>query len=444
MRIRFLGATSAPQLEGTKYGKGPLQRFVHWPPDDLKELIGNRATLCLGARKGCIFHQEPLKWNTNKSNYINVVVYEGVNKAGTQYKERKIIMFDCKSTLGDHIKAQCLSLQINPEERDWVLMRSGSGKNDTSYTATMMPSCIDGETIDLTEFPDQDLCADDEITAVIDPDKYNADSPMTPEAQTAWYEQLVSDQEELNNWGDDATAKPKAGTTQRKPPTAPAGAPTAAAGKPATANGQQITLPGAKRGPGRPPGSGVKAAPPAAPKAAGKAAPPPAPKPAGPSPYDLACKVLDPWGKPMKSSEGLEWLASLEPDFLESAENAEYAVTQEQIDAAKLVLAGPKKAGPPAAPKAAAQTEPEEATEGGDDDLPGLQARLLQLTKSVPTLANFKTMRTFLKELGDGATAVSKITDTARLQALIALCEEGDESVAAALEDAAGWLESLG
>lgn len=424
VRFRFVGPSLVPEIaDNKKYADGPLQSWTHWAPDELAEKCGGaRSIRCIDVRNGCLFHTEPLKWRSGKNNNVNVVVYEDVDVKKKTYGSRKIVVFQGGVQVFGTIREQAASIGVSPDQVDWVLSKTGKGLQ-TTYTAVPITDVLD-KTFDIMEFDEQPNYADDDVPQLVDFTKFDSFKEMTPDDQRAWYENLMKANEKPPEEGDAPAA---AGT---EPPGPPAGAPGTQAATP-PANGTKISLPG-KRPPGRPSNAEKAATTAAAPPKA-----PAPPKPAGPSPeqiaYQNACTVADTTGVSMKDSEFLDFITE------QDGPNEEYGVTQEMIDAAKLVKAGPPappaaaappKAPAPPKPAPAAAPEPEAGT-----DVTELTSKLLQLTKSSPVLKDFKKMRKFLDKCANGAKAVGKIEDPELLLELIALCEAGDEAIEEQLAD---------
>jgi hypothetical protein len=433
VRIRIIGGKSCPDIaDSKKFADGAQQAWTHWAPDELAESLGgSRSTPCIDVKNGCIFHQEPLKWRSGKSNWVNIVVYEGADGRKMSYDSRKILVFTGGVKIFQQIFEQSNGMDLDPDEVDWQISKSGKGR-DTVWVATMIQKLMD-ETISLNEFEEQPEFADEEYPMLIDVFQFDAFAKdMTPATQREWYEKLVTPKEGAE------TAPATASETSAEPPAAPAGAAT----KPVAAAPKiGIKTPGAK--PGRPPKAKEEPAAEATatPVAAAKTKPNPAY-----AEYIAATEMLDPWGVDMLHSEYLDFMADMEgPD-------TEYGITTEHIAAAKLARGGapsetisvgpatpPKPAAPAAkptlpkpAPAAAVAAEPEAAAEGIED----ARAKLLTLTKSSVLLKSFKPMNKFLKTLAGGVKSVNAIEDLELVNDLIELIESGDENVQSALDQA--------
>jgi hypothetical protein len=260
---------------------------------------------------------------------------------------------------------------------------------------------------------------------LVDFRQFDSFKALDAAGQRAWYEKLLKEGEEKNE--PETPAGEAVAALQETAPTP--------AVKPA---GGKITL--AKPATGKP-AAATPPAPPApkpAPSAAKTPPPPPQAAKTAPNPahaaWEKACAVLDPWGVALGESENVD-------QVVEIGISAEYQIDQEMLDAALLVQAGePEKTvtlakTPPPPPPAAKPAPTAPAADAGDDaDVPALQARLLQLTKSSPVLKNFKNMSTFAKTCFGGAKAVGKIEDAELLASLIEICENGDD----AIKEAAG------
>lgn len=374
-------------------------------------------------KKGCIFHADPLKWGSSKTNHVGVIEYVGYDVKKKKYDDVAILNFPIGVKLAGLIGEQLKAVGKDFDDIDtveWIISKTGSEKA-TQWSATMLPDVLKDD-FSLSEFPDQPNFGDDELPPLVDYDKFDEEKPTTAAGQRKWYDELIAGSEGASD--------------EETPPGPPAGAASATSAKPATANGKPITLPKpaaaakppaaaaeqpVKRGPGRPPKPPAAAASPIKPIAK---------PPAGPTPFELAQKTANPWaGVDGDKRKTFKELDDSEIDFIiDAGATEESGFTQAQVDAATIIKEGPKSKGvtPPEPPA-------DEAADEGED-LGALQARLLSLTKSSESLKNFKNMKLFLQNCADGAAAIQKIDDADLLKSLIELVE-GDED---ALKEAAG------
>lgn len=408
-RVRFIGPNLFPELAGSKFEEGVFQRWVHWAPEELKDLVKGPVP-CIGPSK-CLFHQDPLKWRSQCSNFVNAIIYDGVKAKERTYDSKRIVMLDIRTQIGEQIQASASDLGYEIDQVEWILTRSGKGINDTSYTATIIERPLEAK-ISLKKFEAQEEYADEDFPQLIDPTQFYANRPQTRALQEEWYEKLQEDERELEEESDRNTKAEKENTLATKPLPGKKTAPAAA-----TKN-KLIEMPG-KRGVGRPPMKTPEAK---------------RPPTKTVSAYEKAQAVLCPSGEPLTPDhEFLDFFATAK-----KSEWAEYGITPEIHEAAKIVLAGPsaepETKRPPKASKAveeAVEEEEEELAEEAEteeNNVEILRADLLKHIKSLPTLKNLKNLQKFLKA-ASGFSAVSKIEDEEVLQGMIELCESGDEAV---------------
>lgn len=404
IRVRFIGPNLFPELANSKFKDGVFMRWVHWAPDELKDLVKGPVP-CLGPSK-CLFHQDPLKWRSQCSNFVNAIIYDGVKAKERTFESRRIVMLDIRTKIGEQILASASDLGYEIDQVEWILTRSGKGMQDTSYIATIIERPLE-EKILLKKFEAQEEFADQAFPQLIDPLQFYSNKPQTREQQEEWYERLQEDDKELEEGSSENTRTEKDNTL-----------PKSLLGTKAKT---KIEMPG--KGATRPPLKAETKRPPL--KTAVKVL----------SEYEKAQQVLDPSGEPLTPDhEHLEYFANAP-----KAEWADYEITKEIQEAAKIVLAGPQEDEEDEAPavkrpplkKATKQVEPEPEEEDEElgDDVEELRASLLQHIKSLPSLKGLKNLQKFLKNAA-GVTAVSKIEDIGDLQGMIELCESGDEAVA--------------
>ena len=405
--IRFIGTTIVPELEGTKYGEGPAQKWQHWAPDDLAEKIGGaRGIQCCGVRDGCIFHQEPLKWRAGKQNIANVVVYEDFDVKKRTYTAKKIMVFQGGVMVFQQIRdqAEAVGRLDDIDAVYWLISKTGKGK-DTSWTATMIveddKKPIDKD-FDIMEFDEQPAYADANLPMLIDYDEFPGFEEQTPATQREWLDKLLTSSEATPE-GTEAPATQ--GTTDAAPPGPPAGAPGTAA---APAAGRKITLAGKNA-----PGAATPPPPPAA------KAPPPPPAPKGPSKAEVeaAVTLLESWNE--GTSHNVEHLQYV-------IDTAGFSDDYKNAATLLLSLEGSKAPSPPPPPAASNG----HAATGNVEEL---RARLTKAYKQSETLKNFQNMRKFLDGPGGGVKAIGKIEDPDLLLELIAMVEAGEDAIKEAI-----------
>lgn len=387
VRLRF--------ISGPGKFEGPEERWQHWPPDS----DTNRSPiLCIGARSGCIFHQEPIKWvkasegggSLKKTYLTNVKVYE-MEKG--QCVGAKVYVLG-GNQIYDSIAQQASMLGVDPSDYEWVIGKTGTGKQ-TKYTATMIGvNLIEPSGVDLSTLEDQPAeWAADENPKLIDFDKFEGFKKRTPQEQMAWFDGRD------NKGGDEEEASTTTSTETVTPPAAPA----------PTGKGK-ITLGAAPAATAKP----AAQAPPPAPAAAPPPAPAP-PAPAGPSQADIdAAKAkIDSWSA--GSSENIDHLKYV---------LSEAGFDQSFKDAATLLLSLSETtpATPPPAPAA--------TSTGGD--LESLKKELQGALTTMQVFKSFPNMKKFFNLAGEGKNALNSL-DENDFNTLLPIVRQGEDAVKAAI-----------
>lgn len=393
VRLRFIA--------GPGKFEGPEERWQHWPPDS----DSNRSpVLCIGARSGCIFHQEPLKWvkasegggSLKKSYLANVVVYEMDKGTCTG---RKVYVLG-GNQIYDQIAQQCAMLGVEAPDYDWVIGKSGTGKQ-TKYTATMVPKALEPNGIDLSSLEDQNPeWAAAENPKLIDFDKFEGFKKRTPQEQAAWFEGRTQSNDETTEETPAAAA-----TTATAPPAAPSTPPPGSQSAKPKINLPPLNAPAAA--------PAAAAPPPPAPVAV---APPPAP--AGPSQADIdAAKAkINSWNA--GSAENVEHL-----NYVLTTDGFDQAFK----DAAKLLLSlgeTTKAVAPPPAPAAAATGAVDEAS---------LKQELQGALTSMTVFKSFPNMKKFFNKAGADKSALNALT-AEDMQTLLKVVRQGEEAVKAFIQ----------
>lgn len=188
-----------PAPEHTKYGKATKQ-FQHSPPREQELLFGGYCSiLCIGARSGCIFHDEPYKWKPQLKIPINVIEYE-VDKSNRLTGNRFIKLWIIGPRILDGLKSQLAMNNIEMDaiaNYDLFLKRSGS-KQTTSYAVSIAPQTIEAQIE--WNFPSQGDFGDDEYPFLVDFNKLFGFEEMTPSEQQTWLaERIEKGREKMTN-----------------------------------------------------------------------------------------------------------------------------------------------------------------------------------------------------------------------------------------------------
>ncbi len=448
VRLRILAPQNAPAIPlDSLYANGTWDKSKHFPPDDVKAVIGARPVDCIGIRNGCIFHEGLLSWDTSYDNLINVVVYGGVSAKDKTYTESFILGLNMKLSLWKNMGEQLGLLGFEKNQLwavDWIIVKTGEGQFNTKYNCTAISAVLDEE-INLLEFPAQAEYGDNELPMIIDFRKFSPNPLTTPQQQEEWY----------NNSQAKAALKAASdsiGTTQHALPTPQARVMSLPAGIPPTLRNvtqsapapvQQITMSSGteakKRG--RPAKNALPVgelnptitamAPVKLPPAIGKL--PVAPVAKVESAYEVACAVLDPWGNTLKDSEHLDFIATATPE-----QQAEYGLSLEVVAAAVTVKAGPAVAPvvvKPSLPKLPGQAVAAVVESACIVDLETPRASLTKILMSLPVFKNPANIMQFLKLFFPDGTirTVRQITDVDALLQIIEFAGQGNDAIAEAI-----------
>jgi hypothetical protein len=463
VRIRILAPQIAPAiLADSIYANGTWDKAKHFPPDDVAAVIGKRPCDCIGIRNACIFHESLLAWDTTYENFINVVVYQGINAKEKTYAESFILGLNMKLSLWKNMGEQLSLLGYEKNQLwavDWMIIKTGEGQYNTKYNCTAISDVLEAE-INLEEFPAQAEYGDNESPMLIDFRKFYPNPLTTPQQQEEWY----------NNSQAKAalkSASDNVGQHVPNPRVQAIAAPTVALQAPPTLPGIRNVTPVATAVPvkqitmqsgnepkkrGRPAGSGKNTTIPVAElnpeitkvPAIGQLPAPPAPVKTV-SAYETASKVLDPWGVEMLNSEYLQFIVDAEED-----QYAGYNLTPEIVTAATLVLAGPpvepvvvkpilpglpKLPGQGAVVVAAPVVEHHPITTADVSTVDLHRATLTKLLMSLPVFKNPANIMQFLKLFFPDGTVrtVRQINDVDSLTQIIAFAEQGNDAVAQAI-----------
>jgi hypothetical protein len=204
VRIRLIA------VEGTKYAE-PAKRFQHWSNDT--NISGPIA--CIGPRAGCLFHTPPLDWRVSASFVMNAVYYILENGA---VKERKIVAMPAGASVYGHIKDHADIIGVNPTEVDWIINRTGTGKNDTKYTVVMAPGGPLDKEINLAEYPDQAAYADKNYPQLVDYDGFDGYRMRSLAEQEAWLEEKLGTGDGTVKLGSGPVQAALSGSTQEALP----------------------------------------------------------------------------------------------------------------------------------------------------------------------------------------------------------------------------------
>ncbi len=460
VRLRILAPQNAPAITlDSIYANGTWDKSKHFPPDDVKAVIGARPVDCIGIRHGCIFHEGLLTWDTSYDNLINVVVYQGVNAKEKTYTESFILGLNMKLSLWKNMGEQLGLLGFEKNQLwavDWIIVKTGEGQYNTKYNCTAISDPLDQE-INLLEFPAQADYGDSELPMIIDFRTFYPNPLTTPQQQEEWYNnaQIKASLKAASEVvGSQHAALPNPKVMQLPaglPPTLRNVTQTASVNAPPPV--QQITMQSGteakKRG--RPAGSTkntmipvaqlnptITQAPQIMPLSAIKA-PPTIGKITVPAPlkhtsaYEVACAILDPWGNALKDSEHLEFIAIATPD-----QQAEYGLSPEVVAAAVTVKAGPVAAPvvvKPSLPKLPGQSTPVAVVSTEVNDLDTHRASLTKILMSLPVFKNPANIMQFLKLFfpEGNIRTVRQITEVDALTQIIEFASQGNEAVAAAI-----------
>lgn len=377
----------------------PEQIWQHWAPEG----AGMPPVMCIGERNGCIFHDQPLAWRLGKTNVMNAIHYTPNGSGGW---DAKIVVLQAPATLLTQIRDQSRNVNIDPTTVDWIISKSGQGKEGTKYNAVLAPGLpIHGTaSIDLTQWPAQEEgFANPNVPQLVDYDRIEGFQPMSAAEQEAWFDKVAENvQKKKSGAQPGAPAAPAAPAAGSVPPVAPPPAAPAAPPAPAPAPAPQAA-------PAPPPAAAtapLPSMPPAAPPAPAPAAPA---APAAPNPLDAAKALPDPWNQ----GRTMGALAPHELKFIVD-KAASFAGFQSQLQAAKMLLE--------AAPAAAAATPP---AAGGDQA--ALKTQMEQLMQSMPIFQDFQIARSFFEKVTGKKSLKSMSAE--ELQKLVSIALQGDDAV---------------
>lgn len=375
-------------IEGPGKYAEPQDRWQHWAEGEAAKHIKGPVG-CIGARQGCIFHVEPLKFRTSKQFVMNCIVYETDAKGNVTGSKIAVLS---GNQIFEQMKNQCTMVNADPTAIDWLVGKTGTGKQ-TTYTVSMVPGGpIDGNIPDLSRFESQGDLAAEENPKLVDFDKFDGFRKRTPAEQQQWYEDQMAAAEPSLETEDAAAATPAAPVAAR--PAAPA---FAAPPVPATvAPKPKITMP---------------------PKAAPKLAPPapkPAPKPAAPS-LDQLKAAADPWGE--------KTFGELDAETLTFIANTD-GFTDEHKQIASTLLNATS-----AAPAAAPAVSNGAATL----DEAAMRTELGEIIKSSAILKGFPNMKKFFTLAGNGDKKALAALDGDELAQLLDIARQGDDVIAQAI-----------
>jgi len=361
---------------GGKYSE-PAKRFQHWPDTaDIKSPIA-----CIGTRSGCLFHAPPLDWRCSASFCMNVMVYT-IDPKTKEVTDRKIMAFPAGQQVYGGIKDAAEMVGLDPMAVDWLIARTGTGKNDTKYTVVQAPGDpIDGATLNLEDFPKQAEFADAAVPQLVDYDQFDGYRRRTREEQEAWYNEMLGVAEQQQSLPSSRNAALPA-SREALPPARPD------AIDAEFTETTQSTPPKPKIGLGTPP------------KPAAAAPPPPKPSPK---------IMMDPWGE--KKMGELD-----EPTLKYIIETPGFS--PEHVAAAKELLGGSAA-----------------ATNGAESNLDALRKELTQLISTLPSIKEYPQARKFMSI---GGAASTKALSAEGLHKLLTLARQGDAAVAAAIAQANG------
>lgn len=466
VRLRILSPQIASAIPvDSYYANGTWDKAKHFPPDDVKSVIGARPVDCIGIRHGCIFHEGLLAWDTTYDNLINVVVYDGVDARAKTYTESFILGLNMKLSLWKNMGEQLGLLGYEKNQLwavDWIIVRTGDGQYNTKYNCTAIPDTLDQE-IDLLEFPAIEEYNDSSLPMLIDFRKFYPNPLTLPSQQEEWYNNaqakamLKAASDGVPSGGNSApraSAQVVHAVLPAAPqlPGVPVGMRNVTASVPPVAVSQitmQSTETVKKRG--RPAGTTKNTQIPVAqlnptitqaprimsmsevgkPPTIGKIVVPAAPSQLNlRAVYDAACLIVDPWGSPLSSSQYIEFIVNATAEQQE-----EYTLTSEVIAAAKLVQAGPPVSAPvvpqlPKLPGQAITVSPVVQQDSSEvDDLRG------KLTRNLMSLSVFKNptnIMSFLKIFfpEGNIRTVRQITSVEMLQQILEHTEQGNEAIA--------------
>ncbi len=473
VRIRILAPQIAPAISADSiYAKGTWDKAKHFPPDEVKLVIGARPVDCIGIRNACIFHEGLLSWDTTYDNLINVVVYEGVSPREKTFTDSFILGLNMKLSLWKNMGEQLALLGFEKNQLwavDWIIVKTGDGQYNTKYNCTAIPDTLEPE-IDLVQFPAQEEYADIEVPAIIDFRKFYPNVLTTPQQQEEWYNnaQAKAAQKSPQEY---AAAAQQSTVAHAVMPALNSGQqlmgiPPAMRNVTQVPAPQQITMQSGGEAPkrrGRPPGSTNNTKIPVAqlnpvitqmpqmvtvaqlrtgtiPPAIAPVAPPVI-KTIDPSQaYNDACLLVDPWGQTLKDSQYIEFIVNAD-----AAQQQEYVLTPEIVAAAKLVKAGPPippaetavQIVKPSLPKLPGQglitpVVTSVAPAGEVSELDNLRGQLTKQLMSLPVFKNPANIMQFLKLFFPDGTirTVRQITDTNALNQILEYTVQGNEAVA--------------
>ncbi|SRR6266567_1453858 len=466
VRIRILSPQVAAAIPADSlYAKGTWDKSKHFPPDDVKAVIGARPVDCIGIRNGCIFHEGLLSWDTTYDNLINVVVYDGVNAKEKTYTESFILGFNMRLSLWKSMGEQLSMLGLEKNQLwaiDWIIVKTGEGQFNTKYNCTAISDTLDQE-INLLEFPAQEEYGDTDLPMLVDFRKFYLNPLTTPQQQEEWYNSAQTKaalKSASENVGTHNTALPQSKVmslpTSAGLPSVPPGlrnvTPVAV---PAV---QQITMQSGEKKRGRPPKNAIPVeelhstitqAPVIIPMSGLKVSPTigkinqmpvPVVKPNVRVAYDAACALVDPWGVDLLHSEYLQFIAEATTEQL-----GEYSLTAELVAGAQLVLAGPPveaivKPVLPGLPKLPGQVMPTPTAVvvpvgSAVSDLDASRAELTKILMSLPVFKSPANIMQFLKLFFPDGTirTVRQINDVEHLKQIIEFASQGNDAVTQAI-----------
>lgn len=168
--------------------------WQHWASGTLSANV-KAPFLCIGAREGCIFHDEPLKFRSSKSYLMNVVVYPD-----GQVHDRHVKILSANKifeSIFDQARVARIPLD-SLVSHDVIVTKRGGGLR-TVYDVSVLATTLEPGEVDLETLPDQEpsfACV--ENPKLVDYRLFESLQAMTPDEQGIWYDRMMSGDDEAS------------------------------------------------------------------------------------------------------------------------------------------------------------------------------------------------------------------------------------------------------